>query len=89
MKVALLVHGFASKGGKGSTDLLRPFFENAGYQVAELDYRWTGLIGVRTCNKKLAQHPTITAAYNLLGSAIPMAVLSCGRRLGWVRLLRS
>ena len=55
MKVALLVHGFASKGGKGSTDLLRPFFEDAGYEVAELDYRWTGLIGVRTCNKKLAQ----------------------------------
>jgi len=55
MKVVLLVHGFLSKGGKGSTDLLRPFFEDAGYQVAELDYRWTGLIGVRTCNKKLAQ----------------------------------
>jgi len=55
MKVAVLVHGFASKGGKGSTDLLRPYFEDAGYQVAELDYRWTGLIGVRTCNKKLAQ----------------------------------
>jgi len=55
MKVALLVHCFASKGGKGSTDLLRPFFEDAGYHVAELDYRWTGLIGVRTCNKKLAQ----------------------------------
>lgn len=55
MKVAVLVHGFASKGGKGSTDLLRPYFEAAGYQVAELDYRWTGLIGVRTCNKKLAQ----------------------------------
>ncbi len=54
-KVALLVHGFASKGGKGSTDKLRPYFEDAGYQVAELDYRWTGLIGVRTCNKKLAQ----------------------------------
>lgn len=55
MKVALLVHGFASKGGKGSTDLLRPFFEAAGYEVAELDYNWTGLIGVRTCNKKLAK----------------------------------
>ena len=55
MKVALLVHGFASKGGKGSTDLLRPFFEDAGYQVAELDYNWTGLIGVRTCNKKLGK----------------------------------
>ena len=38
MKVALLVHGFASKGGKGSTDLLRHSFEDAGYQVAELDY---------------------------------------------------
>ena len=37
MKVALLVHGFASKGGKGSTDKLRAFFEAAGYRVYELD----------------------------------------------------
>ena len=54
--VALLVHGFnVSDGGARTTDKLRPYLETAGYHVAELDYNWTGLIGVRMCNKRLAK----------------------------------
>ena len=54
MKVALLVHGFASKGGKGSTDTLRPYFEQAGWLVYELDYGYTMLPTLTRVNKKLA-----------------------------------
>lgn len=53
-RIAVLVHGFASKGGKGSTDRLRPFFEAAGYRVYELDYGWTLFPTYTRANKKLA-----------------------------------
>ena len=56
MSTALLVHGFNVKdGGAHTTDKLRPYLESAGYRVVELDYNWTGLIGVRLCNAKLAK----------------------------------
>ncbi len=54
MATVLLVHGFASKGGKGSTDKLKPYFQQAGFRVYELDYGWTGLPVVTRANKKLA-----------------------------------
>lgn len=55
-KLALLVHGFnVADEGKGSTDKLRPYFEAAGYTVCELDYSWTGLVGVSLCDKKIAK----------------------------------
>ncbi len=53
-RIAVLVHGFASKGGKGSTDKLRPYFEAAGYRVYELDYGYTLLPTYTRANKKLA-----------------------------------
>ena len=53
-RIAVLVHGFASKGGKGSTDKLRPYFEAAGYRVYELDYGWTLFPTYTKANKKLA-----------------------------------
>ncbi len=54
MATVLLVHGFASKGGRGSTDKLRPYFEREGYRVYELDYTRTFLPTYTRSNKKLA-----------------------------------
>lgn len=54
MATVLLVHGFASKGGRGSTDTLRPYFEKAGYRVYELDYTYSLLPTLTRANKKLA-----------------------------------
>jgi len=54
MATVLLVHGFASKGGKGSTDKLRDYFYRANYRVYELDYGWTLFPTYTRANKKLA-----------------------------------
>lgn len=55
MQTVYLAHGFNVKdGGAGTTDRLRPYFEKAGYNVVEIDYLWSGLLGVQLCNKKLA-----------------------------------
>jgi len=55
VRTAFLVHGFNVKdSGKKTTDKLAPFLQSAGYRVVELDYFWTGLMGVRLCNKKIA-----------------------------------
>lgn len=53
-KLAFLLHGFASTG-EGSIHLLRPYLEAAGYTVKALDYGWTGLVGVRLCDSKIAR----------------------------------
>ena len=54
MATVLLVHGFASKGGTGSTDKLLPYFTKEGYRVYELDYGWTAFPTLTRANKKLA-----------------------------------
>jgi len=52
---AFLVHGFNVKdSGQNTTDKLAPYLSFTGYRVVELDYFWTGLMGVRLCNKKIA-----------------------------------
>lgn len=49
----ILVHGFNVRDeGKGTTDGLRPYFEGAGFTVAEFDTGWRGLAGVRWGNAK-------------------------------------
>lgn len=54
-RAVILVHGFnVSDGGRNSTDKFAPFFQSFDYQVEAMKYFWTGLIGVRACNKKLA-----------------------------------
>lgn len=54
--LAILIHGFNTwdRGAK-TTDTLKPFLEASGVRVVELDYRWTGLIGARRINPKMAK----------------------------------
>lgn len=56
MKTAYLLHGFnVSDKGRSTTDALIPYLTDFGYDVAELDYGWTGRIGTRLCNEKIAR----------------------------------
>ena len=89
MRNCLLVHGFNVKdGGRNSTDKLRPYFEYEGYNVMEADYTWTGLIGVRLCNKKMASIianmskgiPKLVAVGHSNGCAILRKALEMGGR---------
>ena len=52
---AYLVHGFndRTEGGTG-VDLLAGALKTLGYQPIQVDYGWTGRIGVRMCNKRIA-----------------------------------
>lgn len=55
MKKAYLLHGFNVKDrGAGSVDKLFPYLVQAGYEPVELDYFRKGRIGVRLCNKGMA-----------------------------------
>lgn len=52
----LLVHGFNVRdGGRGSTDRLRPYLQEAGFRVYEADYGWMGLLGVRMNRTRMAR----------------------------------
>ena len=47
-KTAYLVHGFNVRdGGRGTIDMMIPYFERCGWTVRQVDYDWTGLLGVR------------------------------------------
>lgn len=69
MTIIYLLHGFnVGDRGKDTTDMFIPFLKEKGYRhvksrremrseyydyVMDLDYGWTGLAGVRLCDKKL------------------------------------
>lgn len=51
-----LIHGFNDrKSGADNVDKLGPFLERAGFEVAQFDYGWRGLFGVRFFNQGLAE----------------------------------
>lgn len=53
---AFLLHGFnVTDGGAATTDQFAPLLRDVGYEPVQLDYGWTGLVGVRLCNGKLAR----------------------------------
>lgn len=62
-KLVLLVHGFANPNGINTTDRLRPFFEQAGYEVVEPDYGWRLLLGVRLVNGPVAKSIAVLANF--------------------------
>jgi pimeloyl-ACP methyl ester carboxylesterase len=81
----ILTHGFNVRDeGVKTTDQLRPYFEQAGYYVYEADYNWTGLLGVRLCNAKLARMMAGMVAENTIfvghsnGCAIGWMASLCG-----------
>jgi len=82
-KNAVLVHGFASNG-EGSIHLLAPYFEAAGYSVRLMDYLWTGLLGVRLCNAKIAKAVSqlIPRAAVGVGHSNGCAILAAASRCG-------
>lgn len=41
-------------GGRNTIDKMKPFYEEQGFFVKEVDYGWMGLLGVRFCNMHLA-----------------------------------
>lgn len=52
---AYLIHGFNVRdNGAGSVLKLRPYLKAKGFEVVALGYEWTGRLGVRLCNPKLA-----------------------------------
>ena len=54
-KLAILVHGWnVIDKGESSTDLLKPYFLEAGFDVWEVDYRWTFFL-VKLVNKRVVQ----------------------------------
>lgn len=56
MPTAILAHGFnVRNSGATTTDRLRPFLEEAGFDVLEFDYGWFGLFGVRFYDDNLAK----------------------------------
>ncbi len=55
-KIAILVHGFNVKdSGAETIDTLKPYLKDAGYEIVEFDYNWTGVLRVRLCNGNLAK----------------------------------
>jgi hypothetical protein len=53
---AILVHGFNVRdGGAGSIDKLEPYLLFAGFDVAQFDYGWIGLLGARFGTRKHAR----------------------------------
>ena len=85
-KVAILIHGFNTwDRGASSTDTLRPYLENRGWKVEELDYKWTGLIGARRINPKMASKlRSLIAHHKAMGNQIIVVGHSNGAAIAYL-----
>lgn len=84
-KTAYLVHGFNVRdGGRGTIDMMIPYFERCGWTVRQVDYDWTGLLGVRLCTKKIAKalSTTIQPGSVAVGHSNGCAVLHYAAQYG-------